>query len=90
MFFRDFDQKQWNGSYFMIGQFYRQRRFTDRIQTRAYTLDDVFSAFGGFVGLFLGYTIVQIPDTAKSTIEYIQEKCCGRKTKDNDALTEGH
>ena len=63
----------------MICQFYRQRRFTNRIQTRAYTLDDLLSAFGGFVGLFMGYAIIQIPDIAKSAIGYIKEKMFKRK-----------
>ena len=65
----------------MIGQFYRQRRFTDRIQTRAYTLDDVFSAFGGFFGLFMGYAIVHIPDLAKSAVDYITGNCRERKNE---------
>ena len=65
----------------MIGLFYKQRRFTDRIQTRAYTLDDVFSSFGGFFGLFMGYAIVHLPDLAKSAIDYINRNRIKRKNE---------
>ena len=61
----------------MIGQFYRQRRFTDVLQIKAYSLDDVASAIGGFVGLFMGYAIANIPDIVKSTIDYIKQNCFG-------------
>ena len=59
----------------MIGLFYRQPRFTDGIQVRAYTIDDVASAFGGFVGLLMGYSLANIPDIAKSVMNYIKENC---------------
>ena len=50
-------------SYFEIEQVYRQTSFTDKIQTKAYTFDDVVGTVGGYIGLFLGYAWVQIPSS---------------------------
>ena len=49
-----------NGS-FVIKQIYYQTRFTDKMQTRAYTIDDLVGTCGGYIGLFLGYAVVQLP-----------------------------
>ena len=31
------------------------------MQVRAYTFDDLVGACGGYIGLFLGYALIQIP-----------------------------
>ena len=51
-----------NASYFIIQQSYRQIAFNEKIQKKAYTLDDVVGTVGGFIGLFLGYALIQVPD----------------------------
>ena len=50
-----------NESYFWITQEFRQTSFLDKMQVRAYTFDDLVGACGGYIGLFLGYTLIQIP-----------------------------
>ena len=48
-------------SHFEIVQVHRQTSFTDKVQTKAYTCDDLVGAVGGYIGLFLGYAWVQLP-----------------------------
>ena len=50
-----------NESYFWITQEFRQTSFLDKMQVRAYTFDDLVGACGGYIGLFLGYALIQIP-----------------------------
>ena len=58
----------------MLNQLYHQSTFTEKIQTRAYTIDDVVGTVGGYVGLFMGYAIVQFPDMMRSTIYLAKRK----------------
>ena len=37
-------------------------KLNEKIQKKAYTLDDVVGTVGGFIGLFLGYALIQVPD----------------------------
>ena len=45
---------------------FRQSRFTEKIQTREYTFDDLVGTVGGYIGLFLGYALVQFPALIES------------------------
>ena len=72
--YRNFDPRYENESFFEILQLYRQPRFTDRIQTKAYTIDDLVGSVGGFVGLFMGYAIVQFPSFASSAVHFIKRR----------------
>ena len=47
--------------------------FTEKIQTRAYTIDDVVGTIGGYVGLFMGYAVVQFPNIIRSRLLTFQE-----------------
>ena len=40
---------------------FRQTRYTDKRQVPAYTFDDLVGACGGYIGLFLGYALIQFP-----------------------------
>ena len=51
---------------FRLTQTHRQPSFTERKQTRAYTIDDVVGAVGGYIGLFMGYALVQFPKVLRS------------------------
>ena len=51
-----------NESYFWIRTYFSQTRFTDKIQVRAYAFDDLVGTIGGYIGLFLGYALIQFPD----------------------------
>ena len=68
--------------HFHLTQVHIQPTFTERIQSRAYTIDDVVGAVGGYVGLFMGYALVQFPQTIMSVFAFIQKrkkcpaKCC--------------
>ena len=65
-----------------LTQIHIQPTFTERIQSRAYTIDDVVGAVGGYVGLFMGYALVQFPGTIMYFFAFIQKrkdcqaKCC--------------
>ena len=51
-----------NESYFGIELTYRQTRFRDIVQTKSYTFEGLVGNVGGYIGLFLGCSLVQIPD----------------------------
>ena len=38
-----------------------QTRFIERIQVKEYTLDDLVGTCGGYIGMILGYSLVQFP-----------------------------
>ena len=57
-----------NGTFFEIFQYFLQTSFTEKIQTRAYTFDDLVGSCGGFIGLFLGYALIQIPHSIESVL----------------------
>ena len=63
-----------NSSYFIIRQFYRQKTFTEKIQTRAYTFDDLVGSCGGFIGLFLGYALIQIPELIEFACHIVKKR----------------
>ena len=66
-------------SHFEIVQVHRQTCFTDKIQEKAYTFDDVVGTVGGYIGLFLGYAWVQMP----SSIAWIFNSMKQSKNKKN-------
>lgn len=51
-----------NASFFIIHKTHGNSIFNEMIQTKAYTLDDLVGTIGGFIGLFLGYALIQLPD----------------------------
>ena len=50
-----------NETSFFISQVIRQTRFTDRTQVREFTLDNLVGTCGGYIGMFLGYALIQFP-----------------------------
>ena len=62
-----------NESFFIIEQQYLQKQFRDTVQTRAYTLSDAVGMIGGYLGLFMGYSLIQFPDFLRSFIINIKE-----------------
>ena len=61
-------------SHFEIVQVHRQTSFTDKIQTRAYTFDDVVGTVGGYIGMFLGYAMVQIPGSIALILNSMKQR----------------
>ena len=55
-------------------QAHRQTSFTDKMLTRAYTFDDVVGTVGGYIGLFLGYAMVQIPGSIALILNSIKQR----------------
>ena len=51
-----------NDSFFTIIQRYDQVRFRDTIQTKAYQFDGLVGNMGGYMGLFLGYALINLPN----------------------------
>ena len=60
-------------------QSYRESKFTDKIQIRAYTLDDLIGSCGGYIGLFLGYALVQFPQLIELIFQILKRKPLARK-----------
>ena len=61
-------------SHFEIVQVHRQTSFTDKIQTRGYTFDDVVGTVGGYIGMFLGYAMVQIPGSIALILNSMKQR----------------
>ena len=64
--------------------YFRQTRFTNKIQVRAYTLDDLIGSCGGYIGLFLGYALIQFPQLIESTIQIVNRKILDLEAKPNN------
>ena len=47
-------------------QSHHEPTFTERIQTKAYALDNVVGTVGGMIGLFMGYSVLQLPEMIRS------------------------
>ena len=58
-----------NSLYFPI--FFRDTTYKDISQVRAYTSSDLFGDIGGFVGLLLGYAIVQLPTLVRNFFSFL-------------------
>ena len=54
-------------------QEFNEPTFTERTQERAYTIDDVVGTIGGYVGLFMGYALVQFPDMIEIMVDFIKK-----------------
>ena len=61
-------------SHFEIMQAHRQTSFTDKMRTRAYTFDDVIGTVGGYIGLFLGYAMVQVPGSIALILNSMKQR----------------
>ena len=64
--------RQKNQSWFEIEQIYLQTEFRETIQTRAYTLEGLVGNTGGYIGLFLGYALSQLPTSVASLLTYFK------------------
>ena len=57
-----------------VNQLYRQTKYLEKMQTRAYTIDDLVGACGGYIGLFLGYALLQLPSFINFVFHAIKRK----------------
>ena len=44
------------------------------MQTEAFTIDDLVGTCGGYIGLFLGYAVVQLPKLIEELYGVIKQK----------------
>ena len=58
-----------------------QTRFTDRTQVREFTLDDFVGTCGGYIGMFLGYALIQFPQFLQFIFDKIQKEILLRKAQ---------
>ena len=58
---------------------FRQTTFSNKFQTRAYTLDNLVGALGGYIGLFLGYSLIQFPVLVEFTFYTLKKEILSRK-----------
>ena len=49
-------------SYVLVELVYRKKNYEEFINGREFTFESFFSDVGGFVGIFLGYSLLQMPD----------------------------
>ena len=75
-----YDEGSENSLY--IPMFFRDTLYKRVKQVRAYSLHDLTGDIGGYVGLLLGYAIVQIPNFLRNCISFIasKERTCGMLT----------
>ena len=57
----------------------------EKIQVRAYTFDDLVGSCGGYIGLFLGYALIQVPRTIKVRLKSSKRK---DSSLENDEMSE--
>ena len=63
-----------NESFFIIDQIHNQKQFRNTIQTRAYNLSDLVGMVGGYIGLFMGYSLTQFPDFIRVFLFWIKKQ----------------
>ena len=68
-----------NGTFWIQINFH-QTEFTEKIYSRAYSLDDLIGTCGGYIGMFLGYAIIQLPQLIESTFQILKQKISKRNT----------
>ena len=54
---------------------YRAKNYMETTNTRAYILGDLVSSAGGFVGMFLGFGLFQLPEIFSSFSNSIKKLC---------------
>ena len=59
---------------------YPHIRFTEKIQIKAYTLDGLFGTCGGYIGMFLGYALIQFPQFIEFAYHTMKQKIVDLKT----------
>ena len=66
-------------SYVHIVQKYEQIRFRDTVQSKSYNLDALVGNIGGYMGLFLGCALIQLPKWITSLLDHFKTKLIERK-----------
>ena len=75
-----------NDTFFSIAQYYDQIRFRDTIQTKAYPFDSLVGNMGGYMGLFLGYSLVQVPNFIEVVAGVVMRQKAGKQIASQDRV----
>ena len=59
-----------NESYFVLRMEYKQGRFLETSQVQAYPMNSLVGNIGGYIGMFLGYALLNVPGTF---MEFLQK-----------------
>ena len=61
----------YHGDTFMFVEFfYMEENYQEIVNQRDFALADFWSSTGGFIGMFLGYSLMQLPDIIKRIWEW--------------------
>ena len=63
-----------NETIIWIGQLFRKTRFAERTQVREFTFDDLTGTCGGYIGMFLGYALIQFPQFLQYIFDKIRQE----------------
>ena len=58
---------------------FEQTRFIERIQVKEYTLDDLVGTCGGYIGMFLGYALIQLPQFLQLMFRTVKQQILVRQ-----------
>ena len=75
-----FSARSNNESYFTIRVSHRQTTFREIKQTRAYDVESLYGDIGGYMGLLLGYSILNLPSMILFCYGSIRKRILGLKT----------
>lgn len=53
--------------------------YTEIVNSRGFTFESFFSGVGGFIGIFIGYSLLSFADMFISFINYLTKFCCEKK-----------
>ena len=57
---------------FLLKIVYKDNVFQEITNEKAFTFETFFSSMGGFVGIFLGYSVLQIPDLINNMCAFLK------------------
>ena len=60
---------------------YSVNTYKETLNKKAFDLASLWSQIGGFIGIFLGYSLLQIPQLAGDVIELVKAKLGSRNVK---------
>ena len=71
----------YNESYFDFGVSHRQTQFKEIRQIRSYDAESLYGDIGGYMGLLLGYSILNLPTMIISCYGFIKKRFLDRKAQ---------
>ena len=70
-----------NETNFWIDQSFLQTKFKDIVQVREFTFDGLAGTCGGYIGMFLGYALIQLPQFLQFIFYKIRKEVLLRKAQ---------